>query len=223
MTTPSPTPTLQNKTYRIAFFGDSITEVGRSAKWHGGASLPERNWCFLATRALEIAAGIHVVRGQFGIGGQNTYEGLGRIDVLESFAPDLVVVAFGANDCCHHFLLPEETHLASTALVTQIHERFGADSMIVGTGGDNPLRPFFRHLDGTLTAQKQAAEDTGVPFVDVRTSILQATKQGEIWGDMHLGAENCHPNDRGHEIWGATLLPHLQTWAQQEAERHASS
>ena len=134
----------------------------------------------------------------FGIGGQNSYEGLGRIDALEPLKPDLVMVAFGANDCCHHYLMPEETQLALTTLATEIRKRFGADVVLVGTGGDNPLKPFFRHLDETVAAQRQAATDAGVPFVDMRKAMLDATKNGKRWGEFHWGEANCHPIDSGH-------------------------
>jgi len=62
------------------------------------------------------------------------------LDWLESFKPDLVLVAFGTNDCCHHFLIPEETQLALTTLATEIRKRYDADVVLVSTGGDNPLK-----------------------------------------------------------------------------------
>ena len=193
------------KPVRGVLYGDSISEV--KTGWSGGAKTPEANWgAVLAKRLGEAYPGAAFTVQHFAIGGQNSYEGLGRLDGLEAFKPDLVLVAFGANDCCFHYLLPEETKLALTALATGIRQRFGADVVLVGTGGDNPLKPFFRHLDETLAAQRRAASDAGVPFVAPRAAVLDATENGKRWAEFHLGADNCHPNDKGHLAWAEAAL-----------------
>ncbi len=35
--------------------------------------------------------------------------------------------------------------------------------------------------------------------------MLAATADGERWAVFNLSADNCHPNDRGHEIWAASV------------------
>lgn len=199
----------EKKPVRVVLYGDSISEVKKG--WNGGAKTPEANWGAVLVEKLgeaypDSAFSIH----HFAIGGQNSYEGLGRLDWLEPFKPDLVLVAFGANDCAYHFLQPEETKLALTTLARGIRQRFGADVILVNTGGDNPLKPFFRHLDETLAAQREAASEAKVPFVDMRAAILAATENGTRWAEFHINAENCHPTDKGHEVWAATALRVIQ-------------
>ena len=185
---------------RVVLYGDSISEV--KTGWNGGASTPESNWgAVLVKRLGEAHPGSTFTVHHFATGGQNSYEGLGRISSLEAIEPDLVLLAFGANDCCHHYLVPEETQLALTTLATEIRERFGADVVLVGTGGDNPLKPFFQHLDGTLAAQQAAAAEARAPYVDMRAAVLAATENGKRWTEFHLGESNCHPNDKGHVVW----------------------
>ena len=189
---------------RVVVYGDSISEV--KPRWNGGATTPEANWAAVLVRLLSAKhPGAEFTLRHFAIGGQNTYEGLGRIDGLDRLAPDLVLVAFGANDCCHHFLEPRETGQALAELVTEIRKRVRADVVVVGTAGDNPRQPFFRHLDETLAAQRKAAEEADAVFVDVRTPILEATRGGEGWADFHLGVGNCHPNDAGHAVWARAV------------------
>jgi lysophospholipase L1-like esterase len=193
------------KPVRVVFYGDSISEV--KTGWSGGASKPEQNWGAHLVRLLAKAyPDTTFTEAHFAIGGQNTYEGLGRLDGLEALKPDLVLVAFGANDCGYHFLIPEETQLALATLVTDIRKRFGADVIVVGTGGDNPLKPFFRHLDETLAAQRQAAAETGAPFADIRKAVLGATDNGKRWAEFHINEGNCHPTDKGHEVWAETVM-----------------
>jgi lysophospholipase L1-like esterase len=192
----------EQRPIQIVLFGDSISEVGRSPKWNGGASEPVANWGSQLVQLLasEYPHSIFSV-AHFAIGGQNTYEGLGRLDALAPFNPDLVLLQFGTNDCCFHYLLPDETKLALTTMATEIRNRFDADVVIMSTGGDNPLKATFRHLDETISAQCQAAAEANVPFLDMRAAILAATEYGRQWSDFHLSADNCHPNDKGHQVW----------------------
>jgi len=195
----------QKKPVRVVLYGDSISEVKKG--WNGGAKTPEANWGAALVKKLGQAyPGSAFSIHHFAIGGQNSYEGLGRLDYLETLKPDLVLVAFGANDCCHHFLIPEETRLALATLATEVSKRFGADVVLVSTGGDNPLKPFFRHLDETLEAQKAAAAEAKVPFVDMRAALLAATETGKRWAEFHLAEDNCHPNDAGHRVWAEAAL-----------------
>ncbi len=185
---------------RVVLYGDSISEVKKG--WNGGAKTPEANWGAVLVKKLgEAHPGSAFSVHHFAIGGQNSYEGLGRLDGLEAFKPDLVLVAFGANDCCHHYLVPEETKLAQTTLCSEIRKRFAADVVLVGSGGDNPLKPFFKHLDETLAAQALAAAEAKVPFVDMRAAVLAATEGGKRWAEFHFNADNCHPTNLGHVVW----------------------
>lgn len=195
----------EKKPVRVVAFGDSISEV--KPGWSGGARSPEANWAAVLVKHLgERHPGSDFTLRHCGVGGQNTSEGLGRLDGLGPLAPDLVLVAFGANDCCHHFLEPAETGQALAAVVAEIRKRFAADVVVVGTGGDNPRKPFFRHLDETLAVQRAVAAEAAVPFVDVRAAILEATSDGDRWADFHLAADNCHPGDAGHAIWADAAL-----------------
>lgn len=199
----------EKKPVKVVIYGDSISEVKKG--WNGGAKTPESNWgAVLVKRLGETYPDSKFSVQHFGIGGQNSYEGLGRLDALEAFKPDLVLVAFGANDCCHHYLIPEETKLAQTTLATEITKRFGADVVLVGSGGDNPLKPFFKHLDETLAAQRAAAAEAKVPFVDMRAAVLAVTDNGKRWGEFHFGEDNCHPTDKGHVVWAEAALKIIQ-------------
>lgn len=187
---------------RVVAYGDSISEVGRTPSWHGGATLAERNWAQVFGQRLRAACPASAVTvANFGIGGQNSYEGLGRLDWLAPLQPDLVLIAFGANDCGYHYLLPAETETALTTLAQGIRARFAADVVLLTTGGDNPLQPGWQHLDETLAAQHAAAATANVTLVDLRAAVLAATGQGARWTDYHNGIADCHPNDRGHQLW----------------------
>jgi lysophospholipase L1-like esterase len=202
---------------RIVSFGDSISEVGRTPNYFGGASCPEKNWASVVRDLLANAypnSEIEII--YCGIGGQNSYEGLGRRDVLEPLNADLVIVAFGANDCGWHHLEPWQTTIALQSISEGIRVCFGADVAIACTGGDNPLKSSFEHLDETIAATRQIAVNEGVPFIDIRSAILQKTNDGLNWGEYHYSDDNCHPNDRGHQVWGEAVFAALKLYLQKE-------
>ena len=197
---------------RIILYGDSISEVKKG--WSGGARSPKANWGpRLVARLAAAHPACRFTLQHFAVGGENTRDGLARLGGLAALEPDLVLVAFGANDCCHRFLAPAETAAALTELVTGIC-RLGADVVVVGTGGDNPRQPFFRHLDETLAAQRAVAAREGVPFVDIRAAVLAATGDGRRWAEFHIDAGNCHPTDAGHDAWAAAASAAIEAaWA----------
>ncbi len=189
----------------LVSFGDSISEVGRSAEFHGGASCPEHNWAFRVRDGLAAAfPAATFVHHPFGIGGQNTYEGLGRIDWMPP--ADLVLIAFGANDCGWHELPPVATAAALMRILGECRERFKCDAVVMSLGGENLLDYDMIHMEETHAAQRRVAAEHGVPFVDIRAAILRATNAGACWTDYHNGPRDCHPNDRGHAVWAEAVL-----------------
>lgn len=191
-------------TVTIVAYGDSISELDRTPDWYGGASARERNWAqVLKARLADAFPDSKIECKPFAVGGQNTYEGLGRIDYLPAPAPDLVLIAFGANDCAYHYLLPVETSLALSTLIAALRARHEADVVVIGTAGDSPFHPQFRHLAETVEAQRAAAAELSAPFVDMRAAMLAATEGGKRWAEFHASEQDCHPNDAGHTVWAA--------------------
>ncbi len=191
---------------RVVFWGDSISEVGRRPLWSGGAAKPRNNWgAVLAARLGEKYPDVTFEPVHAGIGGQNTYEGLGRLDDLWKLRPDVVFVAFGANDCYWHHLYPEQTQRALDEMLGEIQAR-EIDAVVVGTAGNAPADSRFAHIAGTVEAQRRVARKRGAPFVDTRAAMMAATEGGRRWGDYHLEPTDCHPNDAGHMVWAEAAL-----------------
>lgn len=190
----------------LVLYGDSISEVGRTPGYFGGATAPECNWGpqlagLLAARWPQTAFAVK----HFAIGGQNSYEGLGRLDWLAPLAPDLVLVAFGANDLAWHALPPAATGRALEFLIDGIRHRTQADVVVVCPGGENPHLISPARLLRTIAAQRKVAAAKAVPVVDVRAAVWRLTERGVRWTDCHNGERDCHPNDRGHRAWAEAV------------------
>ncbi len=201
----------------LVAYGDSICEAGDRPDWHGGASCFEQNWAQQLGRLLhEVYPDAVFAVKNYGVGGQNAYEGLGRFRWLKPFNPDLVLVEFGTNDVGYHPLPPEATALAIRTLVKGILHDYGADIVVLGPGGGNPLESEGCHLQETIDHLRVVADETGAPFVDIRAAILEATENGRRWTEFHPSAQDVHPNDRGHALWAKTVLEVLMQHVQRD-------
>jgi lysophospholipase L1-like esterase len=201
------------KPVKIVAYGDSISTVRTDSTppYYGGASCIEMNWARQLGKLLSQAypAGEFIV-DNFGIGGQNAYEGLGRYKWLEPYKPDLVLLAFGTNDGAWHPIPPECTAHAIRTLVKGIGNDYKADVVVMAPVGGSPFTPAMPYLDKTIDALRQVAQETSAPFVDVRAAMMQACEGGTTWANFHCSLEDCHPSDQGHAVWAQAVMKVLQ-------------
>jgi len=207
------------KPLTVVCFGDSITEIGTAARWNidwaGGASKPEKNWGAVVVDGLRKAypkSTITLISQ--GIGGESSAEGVKRLEALAAAKPDLVLVEFGSNDCGYHELPPEKSAAAMTTILQRIEGVLKADAVVVGIGGDNPLKASMKdamkHRKETEAAIIAVAKRLNVPYADVRSAILAATENGAKWSAFHTSETDCHPNDAGHAVWAGAVKAALK-------------
>lgn len=200
------------ETLSMVAYGDSICEVGRTPGYFGGATSAEENWaCQLQDLLAESLPQQDIKVKSFGVGGQNSYEGLGRLDSLPAFNADLVMYEFGANDCAFHPLPPAASYLAMKSLAEGARLRYDMDVLIIIPGLFNPTQSSPEHVAEMAEAIRQAALDSQTMVADVRNAVLKATNQGRNWSDYHNGDSDCHPNNRGHALWAETVCAALVT------------
>lgn len=194
----------------IVPYGDSISEFGRDPNYHGGCTSLQMNWSMQLVRLLRQAhpGGEFIVKC-FGVGGHNAYEGCGRFDSMPKDA-DLVLLEFGANDSGWHEIPPKSTAAALERIIECVRYHHKSDLVMLGFAGQNPLDPKGEHEEETRAAIRGVAEKCGLPYVDLRAAVLRATDNGQKWTDYHNGSGDCHPNDRGHALWAATVFETLR-------------
>lgn len=178
---------------RIACFGDSLTE--------GYGLAPDEALPAVLERGLHDR-GIEARCLNFGVSGDTSEDGLGRLNAVLDADPDGVVLAFGANDC---FLDDPVDEVAAhlSRLIETFRER-NVPVLLVGiNAGLNP--------DGTYRARFEAvfpdlAERYGLAlFPDIL-----APYQGNP--SLTL-LDGLHPNAAGVEAIGRALLPLVEDLA----------
>lgn len=194
----------------VTFFGDSISDVDRLPGAYGGATCREAHYAqVFRRRVVEEWENPHILVHYFGICAQNTYEGLGRIHLLEPVRPALTVVAFGANDLSHHTLPPTATARALTLIVERLRS-FGSDVVVMAASSGGPRFNLFSEVPALIDAQRDVCAQQGVAFVDTRAELLQRVAAGEDWLRYFPSHDDCHPNDEGHRLWGELLFQTVQ-------------
>ncbi|MCF7686982.1 MAG: SGNH/GDSL hydrolase family protein [Cephaloticoccus sp.] len=185
--------------FTLVAYGDSIT-------FGSEASAPHlvfwQRWAD-ALQARHPTARIKTVNAA--TGGDTTTQGLERLnEKILPQQPDLVLIGFGMNDHNRDSvpLLRFKTQL--TEIVTRIHERTGAETLLYSTF---PPNPNWRHGSHQMAAYARATAEvaaaTGSAFVDVYAAwqIFAARKRPE-----DLLANNInHPNDFGHWLYYEAL------------------
>jgi lysophospholipase L1-like esterase len=191
----------------VGIYGDSISDIDRFPSWHGGASCRERHYAqvfrALATREWDLP---NLTIRYYGIGGQNTYEGLGRIFTLRDVPLDLTVVAFGANDLGHHPLTPEQSATALRAMLNGLRAQIGTEPIVMASSSGGPEFERWPMVAPFIAMQRRISEECAAPFVDTNAALLERLAQGDPWTTFFPVHTDCHPNDAGHALWGEQLF-----------------
>jgi lysophospholipase L1-like esterase len=130
--------------------------------------------------------------------------GLARLEAkVLSRSPDLVLIAFGMNDCNLPGVGGVEPAVFKSNLeemVRQIRARTGAEVILLSAFPPNPDWHFSTHrMDQYEAATRQAAEESGAAYADV-FSIWQKVLERKDAPSL-LGNNINHPNDFGHWLY----------------------
>ncbi len=190
---------------RITFFGDSISELDRSPAWFGGASLRAAHYgesCVRLIRRMVPASLVQTV--YLGRGGENTRDGLLRLGQVQEVAPAVAVVAFGANDLDHRPLSAAESAVALRQLLEELlaHE---VPAVVMAAASGDPSLARWAGAGELVATQAELCATLNLPFVNTWQELYWRKIAGDTWSRYCAGPDDCHPNDRGHALWGHLL------------------
>jgi lysophospholipase L1-like esterase len=190
------------KTKKVIFFGDSITQAGVQP----GGYITRIGQ--LATQSGSAAAFDFVGAG---IGGNKVYDLYLRLedDVLAK-TPDIVLIYVGVNDVWHKRSYgtgtdPDKFVRFYEALIKKIQAK-GAKIVLCTPAVIGERTDFSNELDGDLNLYSQMIRDlasrNSLPLVDLRKSFLEYNKQNNA-GNKESGiltSDRVHLNDKGNQL-----------------------
>ncbi len=204
-------PSAKVRPVKIVCFGDSIT-FGTGAEKPQRQGYPWQLQKMLTLRHPDIA--IEVVNA--GIPGQDTRDGLKRIDeVLETEAPDWLLIMYGTNDLWDSRGIDlDETDANLREMVRRA--RAAGASVIIGTLG--PVWGMDEKVAALNRVIKAVAIEEHLPFADINLALARELRQAgglalkAAWMELYSwseGDEGVHPNERGYRViareWASVL------------------
>ena len=190
----------------IVFFGDSVTF---------GYGVDTETESFYALIGKIMKSGIYgdVLTVNAGVSGEDTSEALGRISTdLAAHNPDIVVIAFGLNDCQNKTMTPgkfrENINKMIEAIPSQTEILLATSNSFMETG--QPFRKDFNDLLEPYTkATRNIAREKGLTLIDVNDAwddYLNKNKKNM----ESLYVDPTHPSAKGHRLIYATYMDVLR-------------
>ena len=144
----------------------------------------------------------------FALGGATATYAIERMDDIIAYAPDLIMIEFGTNECMAGES-PDYYLDTLTQAISAINENLPeCDIILVAPIISNPLifpsDWFYAYADALYTLERQ-----GVAIADT-TSILQYILSRKDYIDM-TGDFLCHPNDFANRVFVQTILATLES------------
>jgi lysophospholipase L1-like esterase len=199
---------------KIAFLGDSITLGAEATRWwedrYDEHSTPWKGRLVHALRTRFPASTLSVIEAWRG--GTPVAYGLEKLPWVLAQQPDLVIVAFGANDADGPAGGAPRTSVAAfgeaLATLAARSRAAGAEVLFVTPF---PLHPWLRNgaaqrlADDYIPVLKRTAAREGAAVADVHTDYVNLNTRGiPYWSQNHNWTN--HPGDFGHRVYADTLL-----------------
>jgi len=186
------------RTVRIALLGDSLSSGYGLLRPEG---LPAR------LQDALLAAGFDVEVLDAGVAGDTTAGGLSRVDWVLSEAPDIVVVALGANDGLRG-IDPEASYANLDAILNRIKEK-GAIPYLAGMKAPRNLGDaYVAAFDGMYARLAEAHRIGLYPFLLEGVALVPDLNQ----------ADGIHPNAKGVDVMVQGLAPALEPLIRRAAD-----
>lgn len=170
--------------------GTEIIAFGDSLVAGVGASAPEKNFVSL----LSAKIGRPIVN--LGVSGDTTASGLGRINALDVYRPQVVLLLLSGNDRLRQ-IPPEQTLENLTKIIQNIQSR-GAVVIVLGVKGNL----FSGSFEGQV---EDLAKQNGAAFVP---DVLDG-----LFGDAKYMSDTIHPNDAGYAKIADRIFPVLEKYS----------
>lgn len=176
---------------KIISFGDSITASG---VWQ---------------KQIDQRLGTSIVN--MGVGGENSADGLKRLDALLAAEPDVAIIMFGANDSAIDMAkgMPVEDYISNMRRMITACQSKGIRVIAVMQSYFEAEPYYTRHkkeifdavggietfMDSYIEAYRSLATELGVTIADVRALCDAYQNRSEILAD------GVHPNDKGYTLY----------------------
>jgi len=186
---------------KIVFFGDSVTY---------GYGVNNTRESFYSRIDYVMKAGVYgdIVTVNAGVSGDDTSEALDRVKDVALNNPDILVIAFGLNDCQADQVNPAEFRKNLIKLISffprDIKILLATSNTFMETG-----QPLWKDLNNALDLYmdevKTLAKERNYPLIDVQSAWKDHLRQ-DSRNLESMYADPTHPSAKGHELLFETYM-----------------
>lgn len=188
----------------LAISGDSIS-AGANASRSTGVAPFMPPYPALVARGLEQVYGGRVDLKNFAVGGWTTDRGAKDAGRVADARPDLLIIAYGLNDCGG---VPVQRFVSNLqAIMATVRQQSPeAEFILISTmlGNEEWHLLNLDRLRAYREAMKELTVGEGVVLADI-TGMWEEMLRRKSFHDLTGNGVN-HPNDFGHRVYAATIL-----------------
>jgi lysophospholipase L1-like esterase len=198
---------LENKQpLAISLLGDSISTGCNASGWANAVPPFQPPYQNLLVMNLEAVYGGKVTLKNEAVGGTGTEWGVATIGKVAAVEPDLVILAFGMNDCPGG-VTPARYRANLKAMMDAVRQKKPtAEFILVATMlGNTDWTALYNHRELFVQYRDALASlcGRGIVLADMTSVWAELFKHKKNW-DMTGNGVN-HPNDFGHRIYAQVL------------------
>lgn len=201
---------------KLLSIGDSLAG-GANASADLGAKPYAEVWCDMIASGLRLRyPDANIETSTIAQGGADASLCITKMDDIIAYAPDLLFIEFGTNECMQGDSPTAEGNYIDTLkqAIAAVNEALPeCDIVIVAPPITNPVffpsNWFYAYADSLYSIERE-----GVAIADV-TSVYQYMLTNKRYIDMS-GDYLCHPSDFGSRVIVQTLLRTLETGSEQD-------
>jgi len=193
------------KPLTIVFFGDSVTN---------GYGLSDPSQSFVGRIKKIIDAGIYenVTVINAGVNGDDTVEAFGRISSVKAHDPDIIVFAFGLNDCQNQNIDPSRFRQNLLRMMATFPPKtrivLATSNPFMDTGQEF-WKELNQSLDRYMDEIRTIARTKGCLLIDVNEAWKnQLRVDSGMLESMYI--DPTHPSAKGHQLIFETYMDVLR-------------
>ena len=189
-------PEMKKTHLNIVFYGDSVTN---------GYGIKDTSRSFYGRIEAIMKAGVYddVTTYNAGVNGDDTSEASARIVEVKALKPDIVVIAFGLNDCQNERITLQDFRQnllrMSYSFPSETRIVYATSNTFMDTGQEL-LKKLNKSLDLYMEEMRKIAREKDYPLIDIH----EAWKKQIRYDSRHIESlyiDPSHPSEKGHDLF----------------------
>jgi len=196
---------------KIVFFGDSIT-------FGYGVGLNGKSFYSRIENIMRAGVYDNVVTVNAGVNGDDSFTAIARIGDVTAMKPDIIIFAFGLNDCQTQNISPDSYRKNLVRMISFMPPEtrivLATSNTFMDTGQDL-IKRLNKELDIYMNEVRVLAREKGYKLIDVN-DVWKEHLRLDSRSMESLYVDPTHPSEKGHALIFETYMNVLRNMIMQQ-------